>query len=106
MLFLPPRSCRRERISMLAGLALAAVLAGAEACTSISDVQAPSCTYAIAPMTATFDRSGGDGSVNVDASGVCGWSVKTSADWVSIKSGDSGQGAGSVKDAVATNAST
>jgi len=65
---------------------------------------APACTYGIGPTTASFTASGGSGSVGVTVGAGCAWTA-TSNDptWLSITSGSSGSGNGSVGYSVAAN---
>lgn len=65
-----------------------------------------SCTYTISPTSQSFTSSGGTGSVSVTASsGSCAWNATESLDWVTITSGASGTGSGTVNYSVASNSS-
>ncbi len=68
------------------------------------------CTYSIgSPPARTFESSGGTGSVSVTTAGGCPWTAKVhndSVSWITITSGTSGSGNGTVGYSVATNAST
>ncbi|MCX5852858.1 MAG: BACON domain-containing carbohydrate-binding protein, partial [Deltaproteobacteria bacterium] len=61
------------------------------------------CTYGINPMSASYTTSGGTGSVAVTSQTGCPWTATESLDWVSITSGASGSGNGSVGYTVAAN---
>src|SRR4051812_44110183 len=100
-----PHRSRSTTVALLV-LALGVLSVCVGSCTNINDVQAPSCTYGVAPTAAAFDRAGGSGNVNVDASGVCAWSVANPTNWITIMSGGSGQGAGTVKYSVGANPTT
>ena len=65
-----------------------------------------SCLVDVSLYTSTgaFDRSGGIGEIRVDAASGCSWSATPKAGWISILSGSSGTGAGTVTFSVAPNA--
>lgn len=71
------------------------------------DQRAPgSCSVAIAPSSQSFAHLGGTGAVRVTASDPsCGWQVRADAPWITITSGETGTGNGSVVFAVAANTS-
>lgn len=52
----------------------------------------------------TFTTAGGSGTVTVTAPGTCSWKATTAAGWISITSGASGTGNGTVSFTVASNA--
>ena len=62
-----------------------------------------SCTYAIDPTSANFDASGGTGSVNVTTQDGCSWTASSNETWITIDSGDSGTGSGTVNYSVDEN---
>ena len=62
-----------------------------------------SCSYSIAPASQSFSAGGGAGSVTVAAASGCSWSSSSSVGWVSILSGSSGSGNGTVGYSVSTN---
>ena len=64
---------------------------------------AGSCTYTIAPTSASVPASGGSGSVSVTTQAGCSWTASSNASWISITAGGSGSGNGSVSYAVAAN---
>jgi hypothetical protein len=67
---------------------------------------AESCTYAISPATKYFTASGGKGTVAVSTQSGCAWSVATgAAPWITISSGSSGAGSGTVGYRVYSNTS-
>ena len=61
------------------------------------------CVFTIAPMTTTVGALGGKGTVKVAAS--CAWTAASNVGWITITSGASGIGNGSVKYTVSPNAS-
>jgi hypothetical protein len=66
----------------------------------------PGCTYSISPTNASFQSSGGTGSVSVNNFGGCPWVAVSNASWITITSGASGAGAGTVNYSVGSNSST
>jgi hypothetical protein len=56
----------------------------------------PACNYSISPNSANASVLGGTGSVAVSAGGGCAWTAQSNASWMSITSGVSGSGNGSV----------
>ena len=58
--------------------------------------QGQGCTFALAPSSAAIAPAGGQGSFNVQTSGGCAWSANKDADWLTIVSGASGSGGGTV----------
>ncbi|KJU86331.1 FG-GAP repeat-containing protein [Candidatus Magnetobacterium bavaricum] len=66
----------------------------------------PTCTVTINPMDKSFPPSGGTGSFSVTAPSGCAWTAKTTDTWVTITSGSSGTGNGTVNYTVASNTGT
>ncbi len=64
------------------------------------------CTYSISSPNQSFDSNGGAGSVNVTTQSGCAWSATSNAAWVTITSGSSGSGNGTVNYSVSANIST
>jgi hypothetical protein len=64
------------------------------------------CTYSISPTSASFTASGGTGSVTVTTQSGCSWTASSAASWMSIVSGASGTGSGTVNYSVAANTKT
>lgn len=52
----------------------------------------PTCPLALTPFTQFFTTAGGSGSINVSATGPCGWTVLVNTDWITITSSDTGTG--------------
>jgi len=65
-----------------------------------------SCTYSITPTSNAIIASGGNGSVSVTALSGCVWTATSNASWITITSGSSGNGNGTVAYSVAQNTST
>jgi len=61
------------------------------------------CAYSISPRRQTFFASGGKGSVSVTTASDCAWSAVSNVDWITITSGSSGTGNGTVKYSVKAN---
>lgn len=64
------------------------------------------CNYVIDPNSVSVPAEGANGSVNITVAAACPWTATTNADWLSITSGESGSGNGSVNYSVAPNLST
>ena len=61
------------------------------------------CTYSIAPTSQTIGVGGGPGSVTVTTSGSCTWTASSGVPWITITSGSSGTGGGTVQFTVDAN---
>lgn len=57
---------------------------------------ASTCTYTLAPTSQSFSAAGGSGSVSVTSLHDCPWTAVSSANWITITSGASGIGSGTV----------
>jgi hypothetical protein len=66
---------------------------------------APTCSYSISPASSAPTWTGGTGNISVTAGSTCAWTATSSASWVSITSGKSGKGNGTVKYNVSKNLS-
>ena len=62
------------------------------------------CSFTISPTSASVAAVGGNGSVSVTASSACSWTARSDATWITIASGASGSGNGTVGYSVAPNA--
>ncbi|MBF8277512.1 MAG: hypothetical protein HW390_2585 [Candidatus Brocadiaceae bacterium] len=63
-----------------------------------------SCTYSISPISKSFSNSGGTGSVGVYASSSnCTWTAVSNVAWITVTSGGSGTGNGTVAYSVLAN---
>ena len=66
----------------------------------------PPCTYAITPTTYAASAGGGAGpTVSVSAANGCTWTAASNDSWITVTSGASGKGNGSVAFSVASNPS-
>jgi len=63
----------------------------------------PSCTFSISPTNQNVVAAGGTGSVTVSTTSTCAWTATSSAPFVTITSGASGTGNGSVAFSIAAN---
>ena len=68
--------------------------------------QADGCSFAIAPQEQAVGAAGGDAVVNVSGAAGCGWSAVSGAPWLTIVSGASGSGSGTVHLTIAANSDT
>ena len=66
--------------------------------------QSAACTYTISPTSKTLDKSGGTGGpVSVTTQSGCAWTAVSNASWITVTSGSSGTGNGTVMFTVAQN---
>jgi hypothetical protein len=65
-------------------------------------VQVP-CSYSISPTSASIGLGGGSGFVSVTAGSGCFWTAASNAAWITVTSGSSGTGSGTVNYSVAAN---
>ena len=76
---------------------------------SCADVQSQTFTVtvcgSIAPTSQSFATAGGTGSITVTTTGSCSWTASSNASWITINSGSSGSGNGTVNYTVAANTS-
>ena len=63
-------------------------------------------TYSLSPTSQTFASTGGTGSVSVTSSSGCSWTATSNVSWITITSGSSGTGNGTVAFTVAANTGT
>jgi hypothetical protein len=61
------------------------------------------CTFSLSPTNSAFSSSGGTGTVNVTAGAGCAWTAISNNSFITITSGSSGTGNGSVGYSVAIN---
>jgi hypothetical protein len=62
-----------------------------------------SCSYSLSSLTRSFEYLGGTGQVYVTTRNACSWSAVSNVEWVTMSSGDSGNGSGMVTYQVAGN---
>ena len=65
--------------------------------------QGDGCAFSLSATSANIDDSGGQGTFNVQAGGGCGWTASSAVPWITISSGASGSGNGTVRFTVAAN---
>lgn len=65
--------------------------------------QGQGCTFTIAPGSAAIDAAGGQRSFTVQSDAGCAWSANEEADWITVVSGASGSGGGTVTFSAAAN---
>jgi C1A family cysteine protease len=65
--------------------------------------QEETCTYSISPTKQSFPAKGGSGTINVTTDTNCSWTAVSNASWITINSGSSGTGNGSVEYTVSQN---
>lgn len=63
----------------------------------------PNCTYTITPTTATHSTHEETDVITISTPASCPWTATSNADWITITSGGSGQGNGTVTYSVADN---
>lgn len=73
------------------------------ACTNLTDLTEPSCSYAATPSATSFDSQGGAGTLAVKAPGVCAWTVTSTEPWITLTGTRSGSGDGTVPYTVAAH---
>ena len=61
------------------------------------------CSLAISPTTRSFRKSGGSGTITITTGSDCTWTANVNVSWISITSGKSGTGSGTVRYQVASN---
>ena len=71
--------------------------------TYSDEVSKSTCTYSISPTSANFSASAGTGSVSVTTQAGCPWTASAGAAWMTITSGSSGTGNGTVNYSIASN---
>ncbi|HEV3410260.1 MAG TPA: BACON domain-containing carbohydrate-binding protein [Chthoniobacterales bacterium] len=71
---------------------------------TVTQQGAPSCTFNVSPTSASYSKTGGKGKLTVTASSTtCGWTAQSNSAWITITSGSSGRGNGTVQYTVAKN---
>ena len=74
----------------------ATVIVAGHAVTVRQDGVSVSCQYSVSPVSLTFPATGGANSVTVATMSSCAWTAVSYADWVTITTGASGRGDGTV----------
>jgi len=69
-------------------------------CVSVANASSGSsqaaCSFSLSPTNQSFDAAGGTGNVSVQTSSGCSWSATTNVTWISVTTGASGTGNGTV----------
>ncbi|MGB3948649.1 MAG: BACON domain-containing carbohydrate-binding protein, partial [Bacteroidia bacterium] len=65
-----------------------------------------SCTFTISPLNQTFTDQAATGSVTVTAASGCNWAATSNDSWITVTSGSTGSGNGTVSYSVTANTST
>jgi hypothetical protein len=65
--------------------------------------QGQGCSFTLAPASASVPNAGGQTSFSVQAAAGCGWTASSQAPWITIASGGSGSGNGTVQLTVSAN---
>ncbi|MEE9200394.1 MAG: BACON domain-containing protein [Candidatus Brocadiales bacterium] len=71
--------------------------------TWVASISFDACTYSISPTSASATVSSGTGSVTVTATVSCSWTAVSNKSWITVTSGSSGTGSGTVGYSVAAN---
>ena len=74
--------------------------------TYSNEVCTDTCTYSISPTSVLFGASGGTGAAQVTTQTGCSWTAISSASWLTITSGSSGLGNGTINYSVVANTGT
>jgi hypothetical protein len=69
----------------------------------IQDGGLSDCTYSISPLSKTFPGAGGAASISVASENRCAWQAVSNAGWITVGSGGTGIGDGTVNYSVARN---
>ncbi len=64
------------------------------------------CTYQLTSTTTSFGSDGGTALVTVTTAAQCAWTAQVDAPWITVQSGASGTGSGTIALALAANADT
>ncbi|MGD0499334.1 MAG: M36 family metallopeptidase [Bryobacteraceae bacterium] len=82
------------------------VAATAAATFALVITQTAPCSYSVSPASQTFIAAGGPATIAVTAAAGCAWTASSPLSWVSITSGATGTGNGSVAIQAASNGDT
>jgi len=96
------RAPQRARVSAVAIAVILGIAVVAGACGKKSSTS-PSCQIITGVTTTTFAASGGTASISVAAAPNCTWTATSNQSFLTIASGSSGSGDGTVTFAVAAN---
>ncbi len=74
--------------------------------TVTQDAAAATCTYTLSASSMNLTSAAGTGSVNVSSGSSCAWTAASNVSWITVTSGSSGSGNGTVGYSVAANSVT
>jgi hypothetical protein len=70
---------------------------------TVTATATPPCDYRISPVTQSYPNTGGRGNIGISTTAACSWTAASSMPWVTVSSGASGSGLGTVTYSVAPN---
>ena len=85
------------------GSARSGTLTVASQTITVNQAAAVTCAYSLSPSSTSVTALGGAGSFNVTTATGCNWTASSSTGWLTVLSGSSGSGNGSVSYGVAPN---
>jgi hypothetical protein len=71
--------------------------------TCLTPLTQPGCTYSISPSSQPIPAGGGGGSITVNTTAGCNWAVAEGESWLTVTSGASGTGNGTVNYSATSN---
>ena len=98
-------TCCRLIVVLLGFSCLTAVYADSHLAIDLTNNNVLPCTYSLSSTSQAFNSNGGSGSVGVTpSSSICSWiAISDNSDWITITSGSSGSGNGTVFYSVSAN---
>jgi hypothetical protein len=90
-------------ILLAGGLVATAACGSSSATSTLAPAALPKCSVTASAAPSTVPPQGGTGRVTVSTARECAWSAEPDAVWLSIRSGATGQGEGTVEYAAAAN---
>ncbi len=97
------RSCMRKSLASALFAILAIATAAGVLAQSVPSEENVPCSYAIDPANQTFDGEGGGGSIAITSPANCPWTAEGVPGWMTITSGGSGNGNGTLIYFIAAN---
>ncbi|MCU1290661.1 MAG: hypothetical protein JWN60_2890 [Acidobacteria bacterium] len=85
------------------GAARSGTITAAGLTYTVNQAAAPSCSYSLSPTGVNIGQAGGTGTVSVTGGASCAWTAVSNVSWITITSGNSGTGNGTVNFSVAPN---
>ena len=92
----PPNSGTADRSGAI-------IVAGQRATVIQAAAASSNCNTTIAPASQSVPATGGSGSIAVQSPSVCDWTVESNAPWITVTSGSTGRGNGTVSFSVGAN---